>query len=80
MPNSASYSIVEDSNDYLILQDNGPWSDFPTITNDAENIVKMLGVRLNGRRLYYFDSDGEIGELLIKDGVFAGFAFGGPHD
>ena len=80
MPSKANYSVIEDCNEHVILSDVGPWSNFPTITNDADAVVKEWVLRLNGRRLYYFDSDNEIAELLIRDNKFAGFGFGGPYD
>ena len=78
MPSRANYAVVDDSDDILVIKDIGPWSNYPTVTNDAEAVVEELSPRLNGRRLYYFDSDKEIGELFIKDGIFNGYSFGGP--
>jgi len=79
MPSRANYSIVVDSPKALVVQDIGPWSDFPTVTNDAEAVVEQLASRLHGRPLYYYDSDGDIGRLLVtNDGKFNGFAAGSP--
>jgi hypothetical protein len=36
-------------------------------------VVEDLASMLNGRRLFYYDSEGELTELLVKDGKFAGF-------
>jgi hypothetical protein len=61
----------------LYIRDLGPWDKYPTVTNDAENVVRRLqgmGLLPKGRRLYYYDSEGILDEILVKDGTFAGFA------
>ena len=82
MSSKANYSIVDDSDNILVIKDVGPWSKFQTITNAAEEVVKELApIPLNGRRLYYYDSDGDISELLVTEcGEFNGFAAGSPYD
>lgn len=60
----------------LVIRDVGPWDSHLSVTNDAEQVVKRLvgrGLLPEGRRLFYFDSDGQEDEILIKDGEFAGF-------
>ena len=37
---SAVFVVVEDSPERLVISDNGPWSDHPTVTNDAEGAVE----------------------------------------
>ncbi len=77
--NHAHYTIVVDDFlgvEPLILKDLGPWDQHPTITNDAEHVVRTLvalGRLPAGRKLYYHDSENELTEILIKDGKFAGF-------
>lgn len=47
-----------------------------TVTNDAEAVVDELvqeGRLPKGWRLCYFDSEGELDEILVKNGKFAGF-------
>lgn len=78
MPSKANYDVVEQTGDYVVIRDLGPWTNYQTITNAAEEVIKELLPTLEGRRLYYYDSSGDIGELMISDGGFAGFAFGGP--
>ena len=68
------YEIVQVSEFYILIRDLGPWDVYPTITNGAEAVVAELASRLNGRRLEYYDSEGECGQLLVRDGAFAGFA------
>jgi len=61
----------------VLLIDLGPWDKFKTITNDAENIIKYLYERglCIGQKVFYIDSDGEMGELLHQNGVFTGFKY-----
>jgi len=70
--------LVQESKDYLLIRDIGPWDKYPTITNAAEETVKMLAHILRNRRLFYYDSENHCDELLVKDGKFAGFKAGGP--
>jgi hypothetical protein len=71
--------IIEEINDHRILiRDLGPWSEHPTVTNDAELVVADLADQLNGRELHYIDSEGDTDALLVKDGKFAGFKHLGP--
>lgn len=68
-----NYEIVEDDHEFLVLRDIGPWDQYFTITNGAENVVQELLSRLGDRRLMYYDSLGDLNELLVKDGQFDGF-------
>lgn len=72
----AQYEVVRDMPDHMTIRDLGPWDQFPTVTNDAENVVLDLADLLGNRRLLYIDSEGKLDELLVKDGRFAGFAPG----
>lgn len=72
----ANYQIVRHTSDYLLIQDVGPHDQYLTVTNAAETVVEELAPRLGSRRLFYYDSDGQLDELLVKDGVFNGFAPG----
>jgi hypothetical protein len=74
MGNRANYTVVAQYADRLIIRDVGPWDKHMTVTNDAENVVKELAAQLNGRMLLYFDSEGELGRLHVRDGKFVGFA------
>lgn len=63
----------------LIIRDLGPWDRHLTVTNDAERVVAALirqGHLSPGQRLLYYDSEGMLDEILVKDGAFAGFAPG----
>lgn len=78
----ANYEVIEKTETSLIIQDIGPWSVFPTITNDAESVVARLAASgdLESRLLYYYDSDGQMDEILHEDGKFIGFAPGPGKD
>lgn len=77
--NPARYIVVQESflgDGPVVIRDVGPWDRHATVTNDAEAVVEDL-VRTgrlgpNGR-LLYFDSDGQLDAILVKDGRFAGF-------
>lgn len=68
-----NYSIVEQSDHRIVLQDMSEFANCKTITNAAEEVVQDLAPLLGGRRLFYFDSSGELTELFVKDGRFGGF-------
>lgn len=75
--NQANYTIEHVDAKRIVIRDLGPWNVYQTVTNAAENVVAELWIsdRLDGgRRLFYYDSEGDLGELLVKDGEFAGFA------
>lgn len=74
----ANYDIITDAPDYLLIQDIGPWDQYKTITNTAETVVEELADKLGDRKLYYVDSEGITDQLLVLDGKFNGFKFGGP--
>lgn len=74
-PRRARFFVSDANPERVLIVDVGPWSEHPTITNDAEGVVADMVPHLNGRRLYYQDSEGDVDELVIKDGKFEGFAF-----
>jgi hypothetical protein len=72
----ASFYVETDACDRIVIRDLGPWDEHPTVTNDAEWVVSQLVPLVGSRRLYYYDSEGELDELVIRGGRFAGFAPG----
>lgn len=72
----ARWSLDGESNRYLLIRDLGPWDRHPTVTNDAEAVVAEISPILRGRRLFYYDSTGQLDELLVLEGRFAGFRRG----
>lgn len=74
-----NYVVVKTTVDEVTIKDLGPWDLYPTVTNRAESVVAELlesGELKPGQRLMYYDSDGNLDQLLVKDGRFAGFAPG----
>lgn len=73
------FEIVRNFRDTpLIIRDLGPWDMYKTITNAPEAVVHELvkrGVLPDGRRLLYYDSEGVLDELVMKDGKFKEFRF-----
>ncbi|MDD5301478.1 MAG: hypothetical protein PHS14_00100 [Elusimicrobia bacterium] len=74
--NHAHFEVVKNEKDSMTIRDLGPWHQHLTITNDAEHVVTVMAPSLNGRRLFYEDSMGDVDELLVKNGQFDGFAAG----
>ena len=75
---SCRYEILmgESDDQVLTIRDLGPWDRHKTITNDVESVIDDLwpGV-LRGRRLFYYDTRGELAEILyaFESGRFLGF-------
>ena len=69
----AQIRILDFTEQSVLIRDIGPWDQCFTVTNDAENVVARILPILGRRRLFYFDSEGDLGELKVKDGKFAGF-------
>lgn len=69
-----TYEILESGNVHVVDLNLGNMS----VTNDAEQVIAALHQRinLNGRRVQYIDSVGQVDELLHEHGVFKGFAVG----
>lgn len=69
-------NLSESTDECLVINDAGPHSRCKTVTNDAESVVQVLierGLLPPGRRLEYYDSDGQRDQIVIVDGRFAGF-------
>lgn len=49
-----------------------------SVTNDAENVLLAIhnDIDLTGKRVQYYDSEGQLDRLLHENGVFKGFAPG----
>ncbi len=64
----------------MLLRDIGPHDQYATITNAAEEVVAEIvaGGMFDPdfQRLFYWDSLGNMDELLVKGGKFAGFKAG----
>lgn len=73
--NRAAYEVVERDAGKVVLRDIGPWSQHPTVTNDAEQVVEDVLAWAGGRRILYYDSEGELTELVHDGTRFVRFAF-----
>lgn len=78
MGRNPNYSVIKDRpGEPLVIRDIGPWDKYLTITNGAEEVVKDLfnrGYLPDNRRLFYYDSDGDLDELVHSNGTFVSFA------
>jgi hypothetical protein len=73
----ASYRIEEQTDEKIVIRDVG--RECMSVTNDAEAVVRDLqrNGMLDKRRLFYYDSDGQLDELKHDGtGTFKGFAPG----
>lgn len=76
--NSANYEVVSSDSEKVVLRDIGPWDKFYTITNASDKVVEELaekGLIRDGIGLFYYDSEGEYGELQHEGGKFKGFKY-----
>lgn len=77
MKPAANFVVISNKpGKYLIIKDIGPWDKYMTVTNAAEEVVEFLhstNLLSNNQRLLYYDSEGDLDELLVSDGKFAGF-------
>ena len=76
----ANYAVEKTCDKYILIRDLGPWDQFPSITNSAEEVVEQLACTLLGRRLFYIDTEGELTELVVEDGKFKCFGFPSKED
>jgi len=69
------YQWVDSDAHRIIIKDIGHDSGYRSVTNDIENIVRDLHKRglLRNRRLFYYDSDDRITEVLHLNGEFVNF-------
>lgn len=83
MARYANYTIERETDKYILLQDQGPWDQYFTITNDVENVVRRLvenGRLKPSQRLFYRDSEGDLTEAIVKDGEFTSFGVAHERD
>lgn len=74
----ARYHILSATPERIVLQDLGPWDMHPTITNAAEEVLAALQPD-RGQRVFYWDSLGELTELLHEGAAFLGYAPAQPE-
>jgi hypothetical protein len=74
----AQWEVVDrmSTDDWLVIKDVGDHSRCYTVTNDADNVVKRLiseGLLGLAQRLFYFDSGGDLDEIIHEKGKFKAF-------
>lgn len=77
---NATYRLVCNTQNGLLIEDTSAYTGTKTVTNDAEYVVKQLykdGHLSSGKSLYYIDSCEQIDRLLHADGIFKGFKYAG---
>lgn len=75
---SARFRIERVSDRQIVISDIGHAEGRRSVTNDAADVVAKLRRQCllpDGRRLYYFDSDGSFDEIVVRDGKFVEFRF-----
>jgi hypothetical protein len=77
----ASFAIEYDGPEALIVRDTGLEHLFPSIEADAEGVFERLNDLRGPRRLFFIDRSARTAmqEILVKNGEFAGVAYGAPH-
>lgn len=62
----------------VVLKDEGPWDQYPTITNDVEAVLERVLERRTivrrTARIFYIDSEDEYAEIIHEEGKFIRFA------
>ena len=76
MTQSPKYRIESEDPEKVVIRDVGPWDAHQTVTNGVEQVVEELAPMLRGRKLFYWDSEGEYDEIVVEDGKFVRFAPG----
>jgi len=76
-PKMEGYYVSNVTDTSLTITDIGPWDKFPTVTNRIEEVVEELKDLLEGKKLYVIDSEGKKDRVLIENGKFAGWYYGG---
>lgn len=71
----ARYSLVSVDRRVKIvtIRDTADGAACPSVTNDAEAVVKEINAIYPAHRVRYYDSMGELDELLHHNGRFTGF-------
>lgn len=77
-PPRARWTVEQDTDTRLVIRDIGHNQGCPTVTNDADAVVAALHRDgLGTRRLFYYDSMGQLDELVHDgEGRFLRFAPG----
>lgn len=71
-----NFKVVAADSDSITIRDLGPWDKFMTVTNAPEDAITRLidsGVLHDGQRLLYYDSSGDLDEIVWDNATFRGF-------
>lgn len=75
------FYIVSEKDEYVVIRDDNIGR---SITNEAEKVCALLWNEgtLTGedgqKRLYYYDTEGDVAELVHEHGLFIDIAFNAP--
>ena len=72
----ANINVVESTEKSLTIEDVGPWDTYKSVTNDVENVVEFLvknKVLKEGQKLFYYDSNKFLDEIIVSQGKFVSF-------
>ena len=61
-----NFKVVLQTGDFVLIEDIGPWTEVPTITNQPEVVCEILissGNVQQYQRLFYIDADRMFGEM-----------------
>lgn len=67
----ASYTVIMNRSDFMVIKDNCLQNNTMSVTNDAENVVAHVHAHTNlykGKILYYVDTDNRV-DSLGHDGL-----------
>lgn len=68
----ASYLVTGVDQNWITLRDQ---DGRVSVTNDAEAVVEEVLAQIGNRRIRYYDTQGDLGELIHDGRQFTGFGF-----
>ena len=74
----AQFELVDQEREYIIIRNTGHNSG-RSVTNDAEYVIEQMYLIYNifdEARIFYYDSEGELSEILHSGKRFRGFKAG----
>jgi hypothetical protein len=72
---NSDYEILRVEPDRIVIKDLNLGR--VSVTNDAEHVVFELNSRMPGKRIFYYDSEGDLAELVHENGRFIDFRWAG---
>lgn len=77
MSRSANFITIKNTDEELVIKDIGPWDTYFSVTNDIGNVVDYLvetGTLSSKQKLFYYDSDNQLSEVIVENNKFVRFA------